>query len=234
MKERGQSLGSEVGEGDFNEGVGGRGGGGGARKMEDFEVWGVWTPATVSPSPDGASRGQRRAQVWGRRGVPSPGSPPGWGAGLGAPRGLGRGGGGQEGGDGSEEEGEEGREAKGSREARTLVRRQVAPRRPRGKRGAPREQRMWGRQDQPDPPPPGPPPPLPPRVGAAKRPLPAHEAPQDRGLGGVRRGQDTDKGGQQGEEDGWHSWRRLPDPISSPAPLWEGGRWGRGGTQRMD
>lgn len=45
--------------------------------MEDFEVWGVSTPATVSPSPDGASRGQRRAQVsilrggqgWGRPGV---------------------------------------------------------------------------------------------------------------------------------------------------------------------
>lgn len=34
----------------------------------------------------------------------------------------------------------------------------------------------------------------------------------------VRRGQKTDNEGQQAEEDGWHSWR-LPDPISSPAPL---------------
>lgn len=32
--------------------------------MEDFEVWGVSTPATASPSPDGASRGKRPAQVW--------------------------------------------------------------------------------------------------------------------------------------------------------------------------
>lgn len=40
--------------------------------MEDFKAWGVSTPATVSPSPDGASRGQRRAQVWKRRGTPSP------------------------------------------------------------------------------------------------------------------------------------------------------------------
>lgn len=36
----------------------------GCQKMEDFEVWGVSTPATASVSPDGASRGKRRAQVW--------------------------------------------------------------------------------------------------------------------------------------------------------------------------
>ena len=36
--------------------------------MEDFEVWGVSTPATASPSHDGASRGKRRAQAWNWRG----------------------------------------------------------------------------------------------------------------------------------------------------------------------
>lgn len=48
----------------------------------------------------------------------------------------------------------------------------------------------------------------------------------------VRRGQKTDNEGQQGEEDGWHSWR-LPDPISSPAPLCEGGRCGRRGSGHL-
>lgn len=47
--------------------------------MEDFEVWGVSTPATVSPSPDGASRGQRRAQVWKGRGIPAPQASTLWG-----------------------------------------------------------------------------------------------------------------------------------------------------------
>lgn len=40
--------------------------------MEDLEVWGASTPATASPSPDGASRGKRRAQAWKwRGGIPS-------------------------------------------------------------------------------------------------------------------------------------------------------------------
>lgn len=63
------------------------------QKMEDFEVWGVSTPATASPSPDGSSRGKRRAQVWKwHRGIPSNprvSIPVLWCAGLDAPRGFG-------------------------------------------------------------------------------------------------------------------------------------------------
>lgn len=67
--------------------------------MEDLEVLGgVSTPATAPPSLDGASRGERRAQVWRWRvGIPSTLGSPFWPSGVrlgrDAPSGLGRAGG---------------------------------------------------------------------------------------------------------------------------------------------
>lgn len=105
------------------------------------------------------------------------------------------------------------------------------------KKGPSRSREAWVRQESSDPRP-ADPPLVTPRVGGAKRPLPARRDPQDPGGEGCE--SETGPGHRQWGSEGRRGWLALLAAAGprSPAqyPLCEGGSWGRrgGGPLRVE